>query len=329
MSRSSSKRRIIVAGARKCLPNRRGDVLNESATAADLEFQQQRLAFMHRSAEGVAHRLVTPVDGQSLLIERMAGFVADRHQRFEKTRLVIARGNPGIVRHAAAERNRGFTQRPLIGYCERTLERQGCGLSAQHPVEQRRQKAFQIIELFFDMVAAQLGFISFEQRIVRVEVHCIGKRAGAFATQSDDFFQERLNASPVIPATRFPPGLFTVGCGQGVRLHQLGRYRGGSSPLTIDLIDIGVLPGIKPFVTGLCQQLAYLRRRTAFVDQTAERCQRFRASCPTTRRHHAGLVPSGDRAEFPKSAQIPLFCLELRIRAHCGASAAGVAVRII
>ena len=76
----------------------------EGRVAADLLFDEQALAFMHRHAAGLAERPVRPLLRQVLLVKRMAGLVQDAHQRRQEVGRPVAGGDAHVGRHAAAER---------------------------------------------------------------------------------------------------------------------------------------------------------------------------------------------------------------------------------
>ncbi len=59
---------------------------------------------MNCHAAGTADRLQTPLGGQPALVEGVAGFVQNPHQRPRKIALVVARRDPYIVGDAAAKR---------------------------------------------------------------------------------------------------------------------------------------------------------------------------------------------------------------------------------
>src|SRR5262245_37472776 len=69
---------------------------------------------MHRHAARLSDRLQTPAERQLPLIERMAGFMDDPHQRIDELVLVIAGGDADVVRRAAAERMQAGIEPAMI-----------------------------------------------------------------------------------------------------------------------------------------------------------------------------------------------------------------------
>src|SRR2546423_8284061 len=72
-------------------------MLPESAAAGDHDFPEPGLAFVHAGRRPVAERCPFESGIDTLLIERVPGFVQRREQRIAKVVLAYARGDPHVA----------------------------------------------------------------------------------------------------------------------------------------------------------------------------------------------------------------------------------------
>jgi hypothetical protein len=87
---------------------------HECAAARDLHFHKQRLAFVDRRAEAIAHRLPPPVRRQTLLVECVPGLMEHRHEGLQEIVFAVAGSDAGVVGNAAAERVMAHVQAPAL-----------------------------------------------------------------------------------------------------------------------------------------------------------------------------------------------------------------------
>ena len=221
----------------------------EGGIAPDLLFHEQALALVHSHATGIAERPVRPFRRQVLLVERVAGLVQHAHQRRQELVGAVARGDPDVARHAAAERvmrdgqaaardveahRRHHRQPELALLFDRIAARQRAqrvGLEAlrlhlegaRHEIH---QEALQLVEQRRDVGGPAAGVILLDQRVVGIELQHLGAALCLLAGQFDHRVERRQEAGPVVARPQFAPELLAAHARPGLTLDELGGKAG-------------------------------------------------------------------------------------------------------
>ena len=211
-----------------------GGEVEERSSAADLHLHQERLAFVHRHAAGLAHRLSAPRLRQALLIERVAGLVEHGEHGLQEVRLVVSGGDAGVVRLAAAERmvadaeqpaieveadlgHQRFSERLLAFDAECVRDRQRLVLPTEGAVDEPRQHVVQLREQGIDLGLRQAGLVAVEQGIVGIAAQCVAEGLGLLPRQREHGFERTDHGCPIVRRTRWTPSLLAGGRGCGQR----------------------------------------------------------------------------------------------------------------
>src|SRR5580698_1174833 len=176
--------------------------------ARELHLKGEALALVDTHRTCLSDRQTKPLPWQVLLVTPVSCLVYDPHQRAQEIRLVIARRQAHILRHAAAERVRTFvesargevetdelhrldTQGALRGFWKGPLRHDDTTLllSPQYLLQQLRQPRFQISEEPIDIGAARTRLIEIEQCLVGRAVRAGGQAPCLFTREPHDLAQ--------------------------------------------------------------------------------------------------------------------------------------------
>ncbi len=301
-------------GSRKGRLHLRREVAHELPGPAGLHLDQQRLAFVHHHATGVADRLLAPLLRPALLIEGVPRLVQHPHQSAGKVGFVVACRDPDIVRGAAAERMQAHVetaaikveaQRPHHRFAELTLRGHGKGardggrragliLKRASLLDQTREFAAEPVEERIDLRPTKAGIILVEQGIVGGDPERGALAAADLPLQPKHFFQVGQQQREIAGRPRLPPHHLGPRRRRGTRQHEVERYGGGMGVGAAHLTQVGRLPGIKrvlpPF--GVVQRFGGAGRYEQIVGDAAQRRQLIRAALGGAMRHERLGVPA-------------------------------------
>ncbi len=250
----------------------------------------------------------------------------DRHEARGDVRLVVARGQPDVVRHAAAERmgaavktavleveaerrHQSLAKRLLPGRGKVAPERQRLDLATEDALEKLRQELGERREQRVDLSGRDAGLVAVEERIVGRETECLALRRRLLAGEPHHLLERRAEQSEVGLLARLAPEHLGLRGGAHEGRDQLRGHRGGAPIAAAHLAQIGRLPCVQLAWSrlGLIEEIAGLGADQQLMDDLAQRRHLLGADRVAAPRHHDLMVPLQDseRAAQMRDARKP------------------------
>ena len=308
--------------APRCVREQRRQAADEAGAATELHLERQALALVDRHRASARHRLAERLARQVLLVARVPGLVDRAHQALHEVVFAIARGDPRVFRHAAAERVRALVEAAAFeieaeqchhveaqGALRRFRERSGgCHhriprLPFAHRAHELRQPGLQVAEQGRHLDARHARLELVHQRVVERQAARLGEVLRFLARQADHLAQVDGEASPVVGRTLAAPGVLAVRSGERLGLDQRLRQGVRALPVAPDLAQVRTRRLVERLGFGAREQRGQARVGTQAVQERIHLGQRASTRLAALGRHHRRAIPAGDRLEMAEVVQ--------------------------